>query len=68
MLPPIGSIALPISFERALLHHSARFRILDQLLVLISVRIGLRNNMISAAAQLAQPFAAPINVSAPEEN
>ena len=66
MLPPIGSIALPISFERALLHHSAHPPIPAQLRALIGVSIGLEA-VIFAAAQLAQPFAAPLNIRVPEE-
>ena len=41
MPPPIGSIALPISFERALLHHSAHPPTPAQLRALIGVSIGL---------------------------
>ena len=67
MLPPIGSIARTISFERALLHHSARPMTPAKLHALIGVSIGLEA-VISDAAQLAQPFAASPNVPAPEEN
>jgi hypothetical protein len=67
MLPPIGSIALPISFKHALVHHSARFPILAQPPTLIGVSIGL-GTVIFAVAQLAQPFAAPLHIHDPEED
>jgi len=62
-----GSIALPISFECALLHHSAHPPIPAQLRALIGVSIGLRNNVIPDAAQLDQPFAALLQICVPDE-
>ena len=66
MRPPNGFIALPISFERALLHHSAHLLTHAQLHALIGVSIGLEAVIIDAA-QLAQLFAAPRNFRSPEE-